>query len=1811
LSRPLSVFSPGLLALGAGVLLAVGAGISACQPVEAPAAAESTPSVAPGPAVSPPLDVAAVMKQAGLAFRPAQGGFSTNQGTWQVHVDPRGTARFEALHWPESPSAGPARTSEALERVSTQVVTGAPLRVRTASISHGGRPLGEGLSVAVRKDGALALARGAVVEVLRNADEGLEQRWELESRPEGAGDLEVRVILSGLEYAGETEQGHHFVDPATRLGVRYGRATWVDAAGTRTAVTTVRDGGELVMRVPAAVLERASWPAVLDPVISPELGMDAPVPLPSNATIHSGVDVAFGGGVYLVTWTRYGGSATDYDVLAARVRASDGALLDVGSIAISVTAGFEGAPSVASNGSEFLVVWRKSSALLSVRVRASDGQVLDSTPKAVAPTPAAARSTSVVFDGTHYFVVWEDTRASTYDRFNSDIYGARVRASDGVSLDGTGIPLCTVVGDQTSPQVAFDGERFLAVWEDRRISIPRIYGARVRGSDMQVLDPGGRAISSTTSYQYFPSVAFDGVQFLAVWEDGRNNTTGANYDIFGARVRGTDGVVLDAAGIPIAVDVGADQTTAAVASNGRDSLVVWTHRTTSAGLDVYGARVGSDGTVSPSVNINAVVGASQQVPEIATDGTDYLVAWLDQRNSRSGIYAARVRGSDGGVVDPNGLMVSSDVNSQDAPSVALGGGTYLVTWGDLRNRDNGGFWDVYGGRVRAVDGVTLAETSTQLSMRTGDEQSPRVASDGRDFLVVWSHFTSNTTGYDVYGVRVRGSDGQVLGGSFLISDATGNQMEPSVAFGNGYYLVTWSDARNDAGDIYAARVRASDGTVMETRGVAVSRAANAQAAPDVAFGAGVFLVAWSDSRATTGVGTELYGARVRPSDGAVLDSVTEGRPLSQAAGNQTAPTLVFDGSQFLVAWADTRSGNSDLYGTRVRASDGVALDGAGRRLHVSAGDQGNPALTFDGRNHLLVWEETRSGVTYVRGARVTPVVDVLDAAGFDITVGTSPAASSWGPGHSLVVYSSKGNGVHPRVKMRRVLDLSNGARCAVDTACDSGFCADGVCCDSACGGGLQDDCQVCSVVAGGPVDGTCSPVPASAAKVCRAQVGPCDVAETCSGLSLDCPGDAVTPDGTVCDDGSACTQTDTCQSGTCAGAEPIVCTAPNPCMRPGECDPVSGTCSPPQPVEDGTACDDGNACTQSDTCQVGACTGASPVVCTAGDACHVAGTCDPSTGACSAPTPAPDGTACSDGNACTQTDACQAGTCTGTNPVECAAGDACHVAGTCDPATGACSAPPPAPDGTACSDGDACTQSDSCQAGTCTGANPVLCPAGDACHVAGMCNPSTGTCSAPTPVQDGTACDDGSACTQTDTCQSGTCTGASPVVCAAPNPCMRPGVCDPASGTCSPPQPVEDGTTCDDGNACTQSDSCQAGTCTGASPVVCTTGDACQVAGVCNPETGACSAPTPATDGTACSDGNACTQSDTCQAGACTGANPVECAAGDACHVAGTCDPATGACSAPQPAPDGTACSDGNACTQSDACQAGACTGTNPVLCTAGDACHVAGTCDPATGACSAPLPAPDGTGCNDGNACTQSDSCQAGTCTGANPVICPAGDACHVAGMCNPSTGTCTAPLPVQDGTACNDGNACTQLDSCQSGTCTGANPVVCSASDTCHAEGTCNPSTGTCSDPVLDDGTPCAGGTCQMGACAPTPDAGSGGEDAGTDAGSEQDAGGTEGDAGSEPDAGGTGGDAGADTDAGTEPDAGGTPDAGTDTDAGIEPDAGEPSDAGTRPPVSVPVPETLGCGCGAPAGGANLGLLLLIAGAALQRRARRQRP
>lgn len=385
------------------------------------------------------------------------------------------------------------------------------------------------------------------------------------------------------------------------------------------------------------------------------------------------------------------------------------------------------------------------------------------------------------------------------------------------------------------------------------------------------------------------------------------------------------------------------------------------------------------------------------------------------------------------------------------------------------------------------------------------------------------------------------------------------------------------------------------------------------------------------------------------------------------------------------------------------------------------------------------------------------------------------------------------------------------------------------------------------------------------------------------------------PNGTLCD-------LETGGEGYCAEGACLPCTSDadcddqNDCTR-DECDTVSGSCA--HEAVSGS-CDDEDACTRTDTCEEGVCVGGDRIVCDQPSGpCQLSnGVCSPEDGSCSYP---PDPTACNDHDPCT--------------------------IDTCDPMTGACSHAV-APDGTICTDQDLCTATDVCSGGVCIGTEETICnePPNDCYEAAGTCDSSTGVCSYDFGP-DGVDCDDRNACTQVDTCMSGMCLGGAEVVCDdPPSPCHEPiGTCDPMTGTCSYAMKPE-GASCDDGNACTQTDSCQGGVCVGENPVVCDSppGPCKQSSGSCDPGTGACSYPN-VMNGASCDDQEACTYDDLCTDGVCSGTT-INCNDTD-CKIR-SCN-GTNQCTVTN-RPSGYGCTDdGNTCTR-DVCNAsGSCTHPN------------------------------------------------------------------------------------------------------------------------------------------------------------------------------------------------------------------------------------------------------------------------------------------
>jgi len=165
-------------------------------------------------------------------------------------------------------------------------------------------------------------------------------------------------------------------------------------------------------------------------------------------------------------------------------------------------------------------------------------------------------------------------------------------------------------------------------------------------------------------------------------------------------------------------------------------------------------------------------------------------------------------------------------------------------------------------------------------------------------------------------------------------------------------------------------------------------------------------------------------------------------------------------------------------------------------------------------------------------------------------------------------------------------------------------------------------------------------------------------------------------------------------------------------------------------------------------------------------------------------------------------------------------------------------------DNTTCNDGDVCTSGDRCMAGSCVHTTLECCGDG-VVEAAETCDPTAdgGDCCAAgctAFLADSTPCNDGTVCTTVDVCNAGTCTGGTPLDCDDENDCTQ----DSCSSGCVH-SALPDATLCDDHNYCTH-DSCSAGVCTGTVWTVCTDFNPC-TQDFCN-EVGCVSTETPRPD---------------------------------------------------------------------------------------------------------------------------------------------------------------------------------------------------------------------------------------------------------------------------------------------------------------------------------------------------------------------------
>lgn len=382
-----------------------------------------------------------------------------------------------------------------------------------------------------------------------------------------------------------------------------------------------------------------------------------PFPIAAYADNQFEVDVAAGGGKYLVAFVD-DHALSSYDVVAARVT-SAGVVEDPSGVAIATSLHSEWSPLGCAGDTTSLFLWTEDRTDGVVRAYASRvdaaGQLLDA-PIRLPSTGWLDYDTQCAWGSGMWFVVYRENLGL------ERVFGFRI-AADGTVLDPTPIQLLNG-SHADQPAVASDGTDFLVYLPTNGASWTRRVSASGVMSNLVAI--GGSRLGPS-------QLSWNGSRYLLL----------TRYDMLEARLLEPSGAAATGA-LPIGPvpDTSFAVPYAEVASDGTDWLVFF--QPVPTGAEIRARRIHGNGTMDPTIVIEAGPGMLRHDLHIAYDGQHYALAFnsYDQTAmawSRRYLWTTRAGTPYAGAVltEPSAYDALQSLNSH-------GNGSVLVAYNRAR-----------------------------------------------------------------------------------------------------------------------------------------------------------------------------------------------------------------------------------------------------------------------------------------------------------------------------------------------------------------------------------------------------------------------------------------------------------------------------------------------------------------------------------------------------------------------------------------------------------------------------------------------------------------------------------------------------------------------------------------------------------------------------------------------------------------------------------------------------------------------------------------------------------------------------------------------------------------------------------------------------------------------------------------------------------------------------------------------------------------------------------------------------------------------
>jgi hypothetical protein len=644
----------------------------------------------------------------------------------------------------------------------------------------------------------------------------------------------------------------------------------------------------------------------------------------------------------------------------------------IGGVAVSAAPFSNGDPSVASDGSDFFVVWRDGrdgSAILASRI-AHDGTILQSGIE-IARGPAVGYpnvyAPQVLWSGSAYVVIWKSMQRD--ENFTQQIWVARYDR-EGAPLQA---PYMLVEKTRGLHTVAFNGSRFIVAYVHEFGMRPRAWILDQNGYPAKALLLADVEVSTSATM----SAAARGSDFLVVWDNVWENER-QGFVIQGVPVHENGDVeggarIFSQGGHPV------------VASDGTSYLLL------------YATQFGSFSTPWVSRILSGDLSAVSTEREMPNLGRP-AVLWRGDRYLAMGRSLGMIDREGNSIPGPAPLVTGGEISGYVSAAVNTSPRT-LVTW-TSRTRDG------YAAMARLYEGQPPAASTPEFVISTSANRQidPDIVHSRFGDLVAWRESNG------VYATRVSPFGAEMDGRGIELSSATAGP--PRVALTGADYVVAWGEADTvqlryispiaglqpqrveleagwdenadrrvglavTADATYLAWTRDArvwlvriphDTRIPEAVPLAVSPEGMVALNPDIASNGSSLLVAWHEV-------TDSYGWLCGYSSEAIVGTTWGARVAANMTLLDTAPLRLGDngdawphpisvasnGSDWLLSWLsvehDPATQRSKSWIVARRILDSGILEGD---APVRVGEGRASSLLWNGSDYAIAWKEDQS-----------------------------------------------------------------------------------------------------------------------------------------------------------------------------------------------------------------------------------------------------------------------------------------------------------------------------------------------------------------------------------------------------------------------------------------------------------------------------------------------------------------------------------------------------------------------------------------------------------------------------------------------------------------------------------------------------------------------------------------------------------------------------------------------------------------------------------------------------------------------------------